>query len=94
MFGDPFPALLFILVALLWGSRGVTLAVLVAAMIAVTQTVRGFGPLIGSAEPFGDAVLNAQGYAVAISMAGLLLATVVERRRLARLQAPLRARLA
>ena len=87
-------ALLFILVALLWGSRGATLAVLVAAMIAVTQTVRGFGPLIGSAEPFGDAVLNAQGYAVAMSMAGLLLATVVERRRLARLQAPLRARLA
>ena len=79
---------LFVLVALLWGARGATLAMLVAAMIAITQTVRGFGPLVGSAEPFGDAVLNAQGYAVVLSMAGLLLATVVERRRLARLQLP------
>jgi hypothetical protein len=76
--------LLFVLVALLWGVRGATLAALIAAMVAITQTVRGFGPFIGSDEPFGDAVLNAQGYAVALSMAGLLLATVVERRRLAR----------
>ena len=77
---------LFIVVALLWGARGATLAALVAAMIAITQTVRGFGPFVGSDEPFGDAVLNAQGYAVALSIVGLLLATVVERRRLARLQ--------
>ena len=75
---------LFVLVALLWGARGATLAALVAALIAITQTVRGFGPFIGSDELFDDAVLNAQGYAVALSMAGLLLATVVERRRLAR----------
>ena len=73
-------------VALLWGARGVTLAALIGAMIAITQTVRGFGPFVGSDEPFGDALLNAQGYAVALSMAGLLLATVVERRRLARVQ--------
>ena len=76
-------ALLFVLIALLWGARGTTLATLVAAMIAITQTVRGFGPFPGSDQPFGDAVLNAQGYAVALSMAGLLLATVMERRRLA-----------
>jgi len=81
-------AMLFVVVALLWGARGVTLAMLIAAMIAITQTVRGFGPLIGSDGPFGDAVLNAQGYAVALSMAGLLLATVVERRRLKRMQLP------
>jgi len=78
--------MLFVLVALLWGARGATLGALVAAMIAITQTVRGFGPLVGSDKPFGDAVLNAQGCAVALSMAGLLLATVVERRRLARMQ--------
>ena len=77
---------LFVLVALLWGARGATLAAVVAAMIAITQTVRGLGPFIGSNQPFGDPVLNAQGYAVVLSMAGLLLATVVERRRLARLQ--------
>jgi integral membrane sensor domain MASE1 len=80
--------MLFIVVAVLWGARGATLAALIAAMIAITQTVRGFGPFIGSDEPFGDAVLNAQGYAVALSMAGLLLATVVKRRRLARMQRP------
>jgi integral membrane sensor domain MASE1 len=80
--------MLFVVVALLWGARGTTLAALIAAMIAITQTVRGFGPLIGSDEPFGDAVLNAQCYAVALSMAGLLLATEMERRRLARLQRP------
>jgi integral membrane sensor domain MASE1 len=80
--------LLFVLVALLWGARGATLAALVAALIAITQTVRGFGPFTGSDEPFGDAVLNAQVYAVALSMAGLLLAAVVERRRLARLRPP------
>jgi MASE1 len=80
--------LLFVLVALLWGVRGSTLAALVAAMIAITQTVRGFGPFTGSDQPFGDAVLNAQGYAVALSMAGLLLATVIKRRRLVRLQPP------
>ena len=76
----------FVVVALLWGARGTTLAALVAAMIAITQTVRGFGPFIGTDEPFGDAVLNAQGCAVALSVAGLLLATAVERRRLARTQ--------
>jgi len=75
--------MLFVVVALLWGARGTTLAALIAAMIAITQTVRGFGPLVGSDKPFGDAVLNAQGYAVALSIAGLLLATVVEHRRLA-----------
>ena len=80
--------LLFGLVALLWGARGATLAALIAAMIAITQTVRGFGPFVGSDEPFGDDVLNAQGYAVALSMAGLLLATVVERRRLTKVQPP------
>lgn len=79
---------LFFLVALLWGARGATLAALVAAMIAITQTVRGFGPFVSSDAPFGDAVLNAQGYAVALSMAGLLLATVMERRRLARMRVP------
>jgi integral membrane sensor domain MASE1 len=77
------PVVLFVFVAFLWGSRGATLAALVAAMIAITQTVRGLGPFIGSDGIFEDPVLNAQAYAVALSMAGLLLATIVERRRLA-----------
>ena len=80
--------MLFVLVALLWGARGATLAALITALIAITQTVRGFGPFVTSDEPFGDAVLNVQVYAVALSMVGLLLATVVERRRLARVRPP------
>ena len=81
-------AMLFLVVALLWGARGATLAALIAAIIAITQTVRGFGPFVGSVQPFDDPVLNAQGYAVALSMAGLLVATVVERRRLASMHIP------
>jgi hypothetical protein len=80
--------ILFFLVALLWGARGATLAALIAATMAITQTVRGFGPFTGTDAPFGDAVLNAQGYAVTLSMVGLLLATAVERRRLARMRLP------
>jgi hypothetical protein len=80
--------ILVVLVALRWGARGATRAALVAALIAITRTVRGFGPVTGTDEPFGDPVLNAQVYAVALSMAGLLLATIVERRRLARLRFP------
>jgi hypothetical protein len=79
---------LFVLVTLLWGARGTTLAAMIAAMIAITQTVRGFGPFVGSDEPFGDAVLNTQAYAVALSTAGVLLATVMERRRAAKVQRP------
>ncbi len=78
--------MLFVLVALLWGVRGTTLAALVTALIAITQTVRGFGPFVSSDGLFGDAVLSVQSYAVALSMAGLLLATVIERRRLARVR--------
>ena len=80
------PVVLFILVALLWGARGATLAVVVGAMIAITQTVRGIGPFIGSEGIFDDPVLTAQGYAVALSIAGLLVATMVEGRRLAKAQ--------
>jgi integral membrane sensor domain MASE1 len=80
------PVVLFILVALLWGARGATLAVAVGALIAITQTVRGIGPFIGHEGIFGDPVLTAQGYAVALSIAGLLVATVAEDRRSANVQ--------
>jgi len=80
------PVVLFILVALLWGARGATLAVVVGALIAITQTVRGIGPFIGHEGMFDDPVLTAQVYAVALSIVGLLVATVAEGRRLARTQ--------
>jgi hypothetical protein len=75
------PLVLFVLVALLWNARGVTLAALVGALMAITQTIRGFGPFIGAAGYFDDPVLNAQGYAVALSIAGLLVTTMVKGRR-------------
>ena len=80
------PFVFFILVALLWGARGATLAALVGALIAITQTVRGLGPFVGGDGLFDDPVLTAQGYAVALSITGLLVATVVESRRVATTQ--------
>ena len=72
----------FVLVAVLWGARGATLAALIGALMAITQTVRGLGPFLGGGL-FDDPVLSAQGYAVALSITGLLVATVVEGRRVA-----------
>ena len=73
----------FVLVALLWGTRGATLAALVGALIAIAQTVRGLGPFIDRDGLFGDTALNAQGYAAALAMTGLLVATLVEGQRVA-----------
>ena len=77
------PFVFFVLVALLWGTRGATLAALIGALVAIAQTVRGLGPFIGSDGLFGDTALNAQGYAAALAMTGLLIATLVEAQRVA-----------
>ena len=77
------PFVFFVLVALLWGTRGATLAALIGALIAIAQTVRGLGPFIGHDRLFDDTALNAQGYAAALAMTGLLVATLVEGQRLA-----------
>ena len=76
------PFVFFVLVAVLWGARGATLAALIGALMAITQTVRGLGPFLGGGL-FDDPVLSAQSYAVALSITGLLVATVVEGRRVA-----------
>ena len=77
------PFVFFVLVALLWGTRGATLAALLGALIAIAQTMRGLGPFIDRNEFFGDAALNAQGYAATLAMTGLLVATLVEGQRMA-----------
>ena len=82
------PFVFFVLVAALWGARAATLAALIGALIAITQTVRGFGPFASGNVFFDDPVLTAQGYAVALSIAGLLLATYMEGRRAATEQTP------
>ena len=81
------PFVFFVLVALLWGARGATLAALIGALIAITQTVRGLGPFLGRDGLFDDPVLTAQGYAVVLSITGLLVVTLVERRRVTTAQA-------
>lgn len=77
------PFVFFVLVALLWGTRGATLAALVGALVAIAQTTRGLGPFIDRAGLFDDAALNAQGYAAALAMTGLLVAALVEGQRIA-----------
>ena len=77
------PFMFFVLVALLWGTRGATLAALLGALIAIAQTQRGLGPFIDRNEFFGDSALNAQAYAAALAMTGLLVATLVEGQRMA-----------
>jgi integral membrane sensor domain MASE1 len=81
------PFVLMVIVALLWGARGATLAAMACALIAITQTVRGLGPFVGQDGLFGDSVLTAQVYAVALSITGLLVATMVHGRRVAAAQA-------
>lgn len=77
------PFVFFVVVALLWGTRGATLAALIGALIAIAQTVRGLGPFIDGGGLAGDTALNAQGYAAALAVTGLLVATLVEAQRLA-----------
>ena len=76
------PFVFFVVVALLWGTRGATLAALIGAMIAIAQTVRGLGPFIDGGLS-SDTALNAQSYAAALAMTGLLVATLVEAQRVA-----------
>jgi hypothetical protein len=76
------PFVFFVVVALLWGTRGATLAALIGAMIAIAQTVRGLGPFI-DAGLSSETALNAQSYAAALAMTGLLVATLVEAQRVA-----------
>jgi integral membrane sensor domain MASE1 len=77
------PFVFFVVVALLWGTRGATLTALIGAMIAIAQTVRGLGPFIDGSGLVSDTALNAQGYAAALAMTGLLVATLVEAQRVA-----------
>jgi integral membrane sensor domain MASE1 len=77
------PFVFFVLVALLWGTRGATLAALIGALIAIAQTMRGLGPFIDRDGLFADTALNAQGYAATLAMTGLLVATLVEGQRVA-----------
>ena len=62
--------------ALLWGTRGATLAAFLGALIAIFNTAQGEGPFAGVDGFLGEAELEVQGYAVAIALTGLLIAAL------------------
>ena len=71
------PIVFMALVALLWGTRGATLAAFLGALIAIVNTAQGEGPFADrrracSATP----ELEVQGYALAIALTGLLIAVL------------------
>jgi integral membrane sensor domain MASE1 len=77
------PFVCFAVLALLWGVRGATLVALLATLVAIMLTNAGYGPFTGDAGLLGDPVLEVQAYALAISLTGLLVATLAEGQRAA-----------
>ena len=70
------PIVFMALVALLWGTRGATLAAFLGALIAIVNTAQGEGPFRRRQGLLGDAELEVQGYALAIALTGLLIAAL------------------
>ena len=62
------PIVFMALVALLWGTRGATLAAFLGALIAIVNTAQAEGPFAGVEGFLGEAKLEVQGYALAIAL--------------------------
>jgi hypothetical protein len=77
------PIVFMALLALLWGTRGATLAAFLGALIAMVNTVQGEGPFAGVEGFLGEAELEVEGYALAIALTGLLIATLEASQRAA-----------
>ncbi len=75
------PMVFMALTALLWGTRGATLAAFAGALIAIWNTAQGEGPFAGGEGFLGEAELEVQGYAVAIALTGLLIAALAAAQR-------------
>jgi integral membrane sensor domain MASE1 len=75
------PIVFMALVALLWGTRGATLAAFAGALIAMVNTAQGEGPFAGLEGFLGEAELEVEGYALAIAMTGLLIAVLAASQR-------------
>jgi len=77
-----YPPILFMaIVALTWGARGATLAAFAGAMIALFNTAHGHGPFAAVDSFVGEANLEVQGYAAAVALTGLLIASLAARER-------------
>jgi len=70
------PIVFMAIVALLWGTRGATLAAFVGALIAIVNTAQNEGPFAGTAGLLGEPEIEVQGYALAIALTGLLIAVL------------------
>ncbi len=75
------PIVFMALVALLWGTRGATLAAFAGALIAMVNTAQGEGPFAGVEGFLGDPELEVEGYALAIALTGLLIAVLAAAQR-------------
>jgi hypothetical protein len=75
------PIVFMALVALLWGTRGATLAAFAGALIAMANTAQGEGPFAGVEGFLGEAELEVEGYALALAMTGLLIAVLAAAQR-------------
>jgi integral membrane sensor domain MASE1 len=75
------PIVFMAFVALLWGTRGATLAAFIGAMIAIVNTTQHEGPFAGSSGLLGEPELEVQGFALAIAITGLLIAVLDARQR-------------
>lgn len=75
------PILFMALVALLWGTRGATLAAFAGALIAIVNTAQREGPFVNAAGFLGDDEFEVQAYALAIALAGLLIAVLAAGQR-------------
>ena len=70
------PIVFMALVALLWGTRGATLAAFLGALIAIVNTAQNEGPFAATQGLLGEPELEVQGYALAIALTGLLIAVL------------------
>ena len=77
------PIVFMALLALLWGTRGATLAAFLGALIAIVNTAQVEGPFAGVDGFLGEAQLEVEGYALAIALTGLLIATLEASQRVA-----------
>jgi integral membrane sensor domain MASE1 len=75
------PIVFMAVVALLWGTRGASLAALAGALIAMVNTAQGEGPFAGVEGFLGDPELEVEGYALAIALTGLLIAVLAAAQR-------------
>lgn len=81
------PMLLVVVVGLVWGPRGGSLAVMALALQVLLQTSQGEGPFASLEAQRGESILEAQVYLAAIALLMMLLNTLRSTRELALEQA-------